>query len=51
MEHAESGKYCKEHNSHLVSISSEEEQTFLFETFLKSETDGQYTYEPLLCFK
>ena len=44
MEHAEAGKYCEEHNSHLVSISSEEELTFLLETLLQSEPNGQYTW-------
>ena len=41
MEHAEAGKYCEEHDSHLVSISSEEEQTFLVKTFVQSETDRE----------
>ncbi len=39
--HPEARAYCQEQNGHLVSISSEEEHDFLYETFVVSGSEGQ----------
>jgi hypothetical protein len=40
--HSEAREYCKKQNGGLVSISSEEEQTFLHKTLIDPDTEGQY---------
>ena len=39
--HFDARTYCKEQNGGLVSISSEDEQTFLHETFIRSDSEGR----------
>ena len=38
LDHFEANRYCQEQYGALVSISSEDEHTFLFETFIKPDT-------------
>ena len=40
--HYDAQKYCEEQNGGLASISSEEEQTFLYKTFILPSFTGQY---------
>ena len=46
--HYDAQKYCEEQNGGLASISSEEEQTFLYNTFLLPDVTGQVLYNHTL---